>query len=53
VSNIGSIAPVAARRFDVGKGREVDIDDGFERVRCRAVLEAVWECCEPVGVLRA
>lgn len=51
MSIVGSITPVAARRFEVGKGREVDIDDGFERVCCRAVLEAVWECCEPVGVL--
>ncbi|HVC19322.1 MAG TPA: hypothetical protein VNE16_04525, partial [Vicinamibacterales bacterium] len=51
VSIVGSITPVAAWRFDVSKGCEVDIDDGFERVRCRAVLEAVWECCEPVGVL--
>ena len=46
VSIIGSITPVAARRFDVSKGREINIDD-----RCRAVLEALWECCEPVGVL--
>jgi hypothetical protein len=44
----GSITPVAAWRFDVSKGRQVDIDDGFERARCRAVLETVWECCEPV-----
>ena len=51
VSIIGSITPVAARRFDVSKGREINIDDRFEYVRCRAVLEALWECCEPVGVL--
>jgi hypothetical protein len=48
---VDSITPVAARRLDVSKGRQVDIDDGFERVGCRAALETVWECCEPVGVL--
>ena len=50
-SIFSSIASVAARRLDVSEGREVDIDDGFERVGCCAVSQAVWECCEPVGVL--
>ena len=26
VSIIGSITPIAARRFDIGKGRKVDVD---------------------------
>jgi hypothetical protein len=32
------------------KGRQVEIDDGFERVGCRAALKAIGECREPVGV---
>src|SRR4029077_15747669 len=35
----------------VSKGRQVEIDDGFERVGCRAALQAIGECSEPPGVL--
>ena len=46
-----SIAAVAAWQLDFSKGRQVEINDGFEGGRRRAVLEAVWKCCEPVSVL--
>ena len=48
--NVGLITPVTAWRLNVSKGRQVEIDDGFERVGCRAALEAIGECREPVGV---
>ena len=48
---MGLITPVTAWRLDVSKGRQVEIDDGFERVGCRAALEAIGECSEPLGVL--
>jgi hypothetical protein len=47
----GLITPVTAWRLNVSEGRQVEINDGFERVGCRAALEAIGECCEPVGVL--
>ena len=50
-SIFGSITSVAAGRLDVSKGRQVEIDDGFERFRCRAVLSAIWKCFEPVRLL--
>jgi hypothetical protein len=50
-SIVGSITPVTAWRLNVSEGRQVEIDDGFERRGCRAALEAIGECCEPVGVL--
>ena len=46
----GLITPVTAWRLNVSKGRQVEIDNGFERVGCRAVLEAIGECREPAGV---
>jgi hypothetical protein len=47
---VGLIAPVTAWQLNVSKGRQVKIDDGFERVGCRAAMEAIGECREPVGV---
>ena len=47
---VGLITPVTAWRLNVSKGRQVEIDDGFQRVGCRAALEAIGECREPVGV---
>jgi hypothetical protein len=35
---VGSIAPVTARQLNVSKWCQVEIDDGFERVGCRAAL---------------
>ena len=49
-SIVGLITPVTAWRLDVSKGRQVEIDDGFERVGCRAALEAIGECREPLSV---
>jgi hypothetical protein len=49
-SIVGLITPVTAWRLNVSKGRQVEIDDGFERVGCRAALEAIGKCREPVGV---
>ena len=46
-----SVAPVAAWRLDVGKGCQVEIDDRFERLRCGAAFEAVWQRGEPVGIV--
>ena len=49
-SIVGLITPVTTWRLNVSKGRQVEIDDGFERVGCRAALKAIGECREPVGV---
>ena len=47
---VGLITAVAAWRLNVSKGRQVDINNGFERLGCRAALEAIGDCCEPVSV---
>jgi hypothetical protein len=50
-SIVGLITPVTTRRLNVTKWRQVEIDDGFERVGCRVAMEALGDCCEPLGVL--
>ena len=45
-----SITAVAAGRFTLGKGGEVEVDDGFEGGRRRAGAEAFGECREPIGI---
>ena len=44
------ITPVAARQLNVSKHSQIEIDDGFECFGCRAILETVWKCSEPVGI---
>ena len=39
------------RRLNVTKWRQVEINDGFERVGCRVAMEAIGDCCEPLCVL--
>ena len=51
-SIVGLITPVTAWRLNVSERRQVEIDDGFQRVGCRTAVEAIGECCEPVGVIR-
>jgi hypothetical protein len=48
---VGLITPVTTRQLNVTKWRQVEIDDGFERVGCRVAMEALGDCCEPLGVL--
>ena len=45
------VASVATWRLDVGKFREVEIDDRLKRLGSWAVAQTVWERGEPLGIL--
>jgi len=47
---LASVSPVTSWWLDLGKGREVQIDDGFERIACGAALQVVWQRREPAGI---
>ena len=46
-----SVTAISAWHLDVGRGEEVEIDDGFERLDRWAVVQAAGQCREPVGIL--
>ena len=46
-----SVTPVASGWINLGKAGQVEIDDGVQRLGCRAFLQGVGQRREPVGIL--